>query len=148
MQGQACQRWGKRAADPSFPLPSRVLIAASFLHSQPRYRVRIENRQTFERTQEHFGCMQTSGFVWPMRPGKEWRFRAAGDIGLKNFFRIIKIGNDDGETVEVFLEGSIQASVAGKETSHRTGVNGTDMINQTACQGQLRDVRIAQDFES
>src|SRR4029078_9797987 len=110
-------------------------------------RVGFENRQAFQRFQEHLGRMDRLTLVRPMRAGDKLRRRAASHVCFEYFVRVVQVRNDDIELGKVIRQISGQFAVTREKTSERARLNGTCLVDDAAGQRQLDYVWITEDLE-
>lgn len=102
----------------------------------------VKNCESLEWREESFGGVEIGIFVGAMGACDELGAGGACDIGLEDFIRIVKIGQDEVETPEVGGEIGIQIAVAGEETGQGPGFDGSQLVDPF--RGELSDVRIAE----
>src|ERR1035437_4029391 len=109
--------------------------------------IRVENSEAFQRLKKNFRRVDLPGFIRTMRTDDEYRPRTTRHVVLKNFVRVVKVGNDDVEPGKVTRQIPGQFATTRKKARQRAGFDGLHAIYQPADLRELRDVRVAENFQ-
>ncbi len=113
-------------------------------YRQARDGIGIEDRQPLQRGEEDLGRVKRLALVGTMRANDELAAATLAHIRLKDFVGIVKIRDNDRESLEVTLQTGVKRRVGREETGQRLAVNRADVIDQPGGERQLRDVRVGQ----
>ena len=114
---------------------------------QSGHGVGVEDGETFERLEEDFRGVASGGVVRPVRAGEELRFRPGGHVRLEESIGIVEVGNNHGEAGEVLAPFLGEGATAREEARERTRLDGAHGVGESPGDGELGDVRVAEDFE-
>ena len=132
----------------SQPIPRRQDIEGQIRHVQSRNPVGIEDGEPFERLKEYVDSMALPRFIRTMGTNDKLGLRNPRDVLMKNPVGIVKIRNDDRKTIEVFSQVGIERAVSCEKPSQSSRLNRTNLVDQTADESQLSDVRIRENFQA